>query len=165
MKFIIAALGDNNVLGKNNTLLWKQKADMQRFRQLTTGKTVIMGRKTFDSIGKPLPNRNNIVITRNSTWRHPGAITTPSLQHALEAAERFNTDIYIIGGAEIYTLALPHIDELHITRVRCSKSGDAFFPEIRDHEWRLVDEEPHSPDIENEFPYIFRKYVRKSSGL
>ncbi len=165
MKFIIAALGDNNVLGNNNKLLWKQKTDMRNFSKLTTGGTVIMGRKTFDSIGKPLPNRNNVVVTRNLAWRHPGVVTTSSIKHAIEAAEQFNTDIYIIGGAEIYSQALPFVDELLITRVRCDRPGDTFFPEIRDSDWRLVDEEPHSPDVENEFPYIFRKYVRKSTGL
>lgn len=128
---IIAALQTSDrALGKDNDLLWKIAPDLKRFKELTTGHPIIMGRKTYESIGHPLPNRTNIIITRNPNYKAPGCIVATSLEDALtKAKEKDQEEIFIIGGSEIYTLALPHTDKLYLTIVDDTKDGDVFFPE------------------------------------
>ena len=130
---IIAALGKNRAIGKNNQLLWHLPEDLKRFKTLTMGHPVIMGRKTFDSIvsvlGKPLPDRTNIVITRNADWAYAGAEVAHTLEEALSAAKALgDSKVFIIGGAQIYAQALPLADRLYLTLVDAEKDADAFFP-------------------------------------
>jgi len=130
----IVAIGDNRVIGKANGLLWHIPDDLRHFKELTMGHPVIMGRKTFDSIlaflGKPLPGRTNIVITRNLDWSHEGAIVAHSLEEAIEMASALDMEeVFVIGGAQVYEESLPFIDRLYLTRIESSDEGDAFFPE------------------------------------
>ncbi len=124
---IIAALGKNRVLGKDNELLWRIPDDLKRFKELTTGHPIIMGSKTYESIGKPLPNRTNIVLTKDSDYEAPGTIVVHSLEEAFEKAE--NEEIFVIGGGQIYALALPYADKLYLTLIDDKKEGDTFFPD------------------------------------
>ena len=133
---IIAAIGKNNrAIGKAGALLWRIGDDLKRFKTLTTGHTVIMGRKTFDSIGKPLPNRTNIVITRNSNFKPDGVVVAKSLEEAIRLAQTLahgnnkNQEIFIIGGGEIYAQAIPLCEKLLLTEVESDAEGDAFFPD------------------------------------
>lgn len=137
---LIVAAADNNVIGKDNKLLWHIPADLKRFKTLTLGKPCIMGRKTYESIldqlGKPLPGRTSIVISA-SGYSHEGAIVVPTIDDAIEKAATENTDeIMVIGGAQIYALALPKADRIHLTRVHITPEGDAFFPALNESEWK-----------------------------
>ena len=145
----VVAMSENNCIGKNNDLPWHIPADLKRFKSLTTGKPVIMGRKTFDSIferlGKPLPNRTNIVVTRQNI-QIPGVIVCHDIESAVEQAsaiaardEDSGNEIIIGGGAEIYKQALPFTDNIYLTRVHQDVDGDAWFPEIKDTEWQIAD--------------------------
>ncbi len=136
---IIAAMGINRQIGLKNTIPWHLKSDLARFRQLTLGHTVIMGRKTFESIGKPLPKRDNIVISRNPEFTRPDIKTASSLQHALDLVTDQNSEVFVIGGSEIYAAALPHAIKMYLTLVNYSGPADAFFPTFDDNEWRLID--------------------------
>jgi dihydrofolate reductase len=124
---LIAAVASNGVIGGGNALLWRLPEDLQRFKQLTLGSPIIMGRKTFESIGRPLPGRYNIVVTRNPAWTTEGVDTRLSLDDALAAAAQAE-EIFVIGGAEIYALALPRADRLLLTELHQAFEGDAFFP-------------------------------------
>lgn len=136
---IIAALGKNRALGLGNELLWPIPDDLKRFKELTTGHAIIMGSKTYESIGKPLPNRTNIIITRNEEYDAPGAIITHSLEEAIEKAG--DGEVFIIGGAQIYTLALPFADKLYLTLINDEKEADAFFPDYSEFKKETLIEE------------------------
>ena len=154
---LIAAIGKNNELGKGNTLLWSMPADMKHFQETTRGHTVVMGRKTFESIGRPLPNRKNIVITRDENYSRQNIDIARSLEEALELAKlEKNEEIFIIGGAEIYKQAILLADKLYITHIDAEdKNADVFFPKIDKREWRGVFPEKKQPDGKKNFPYIF----------
>lgn len=154
---IIAAVGKNTrAIGKNNGLIWKIKGDLPRFKALTTGHPIIMGRKTFESIGKPLPDRTNIVISRN-TASFPGTITVSSLEEAFSKAQGENSEeFFVIGGAEIYKQALPFTDKLYLTIVESDESGDAFFPEYREFK-KIIQEERHD---EHNPPFSYIQLTR-----
>lgn len=139
---LIAAMAENNVIGRDNTLPWHLPADLKHFKQRTTGHAIIMGRKTFDSIKKPLPNRTNIVITRQPDWSFPGVITTHSIKEAIAAAGD-ETEVYIVGGSEIYKQALPLANQLSLTFIHESYEGDAYFPEIDFSQWEEIAREEH----------------------
>ena len=143
---MIAAIGKNRELGRENKLLWHIPDDLERFKQLTAGHPVIMGRKTFESIlgylGKPLPGRKNIVVSRNPTWEHEGAVTATSLGEAIEqAAETGTNEAFIIGGAQIYEAALPHANKLYLTVIDDEKDADSFFPQYENEFTKRVFEE------------------------
>lgn len=161
---LIAAIGKNNELGKNNTLLWKLPADMKYFREVTSRHPVIMGRKTFESIGKPLPNRQNIVITRDKNYLRDGVDIAHSLDEALSSARRVlaeKKEIFIIGGAEIYKQAMSIADRLYITRIDAEdESADVFFPEIIPTVWNEISREEHTKDEKNIFSYTFLIYEK-----
>ncbi len=145
---LIAAVADNGCIGINNQLPWYLPEDLKYFRRLTTGGIVIMGRKTYDSIGKPLPNRTNIVISRNPGYHADGVRSACSLEEALTLAEHIaeingNPEIFVIGGAQIYQLALPRATRLYLTEVGKTVAGDAFFPTIDPVQWRLAGSEAH----------------------
>ena len=166
---LIAGIGKNNELGKNNQLLWQLPADMKYFREQTSGHTVIMGRKTFESIGRPLPKRKNIVITRDTNYRAEGVDVVHSLEEALQIAaleqgrgfeeNQDEVEIFIIGGADIYTQAMPKAQKLYITRVGANFDADTYFPAIGS-EWRETSKEEHSPDDDHAYPYTFITYQR-----
>jgi dihydrofolate reductase len=157
---IIVATSMNNVIGVRGDLPWKLRDDLKRFRKLTLGKPVVMGRLTWESIGRPLPDRQNIVLTRQPGFAAEGCDVVASPAAALAAA-RDAEEIMIIGGGQIYELFLPKANRLHVTRVHASVDGDAYFPEIDETSWQLVDREPHDADDVNQFAFEFRTYERK----
>lgn len=156
---LIAAIGQNNELGKNNQLIWHLPADLKHFKKLTTGHFIIMGRKTFESIGKPLPNRTTVIITRDKDYKVEGCLTANSLDNALDLAKKEATP-YIIGGAQIYNQALKIADKLEITHVHQSFEADVFFPKIDLTIWNETKREFHQTDEKNEFDYSFVSYQR-----
>ncbi|MCH7409702.1 dihydrofolate reductase [Belliella sp. DSM 111904] len=159
---IIVAKADNNVIGKDNQLIWKLSADLKLFKKHTTGHHIIMGRKTFESMGNPLPNRTSIVITRNSDYSVPdNHHVVNSLESAIQLCIGKHLDqVYIIGGAQIYKEAISICDEMLITEVDASPDGDAFFPEFNKTEWKIVYDEYHSKDEKNENNFRFAIYER-----
>jgi len=151
--FVVAA-AENNAIGKDNQLLWKLPTDLKHFKTITSGGTVIMGRKTFDSMGKPLPNRRNIVVTRNTDLKIEGAEVTQSLEEALDLCQE-EEEVFVIGGAEIYKAALDKTDKIYLTRVHQSFEADAFFPELDPEKWEETAREYHEPDEKNPIPFSF----------
>jgi len=139
---MIAAIGKNRELGKDNQLLWHIPDDLRRFKALTTGHPIIMGRKTFESIGKPLPNRTNIVVTRDVNWSHDGVIIAHSIEEAVEKGKSLDPEeMFVIGGAQIYDTALSLCDRLHLTLVDAVAEADTFFPAYEDRFTKKVFEE------------------------
>ena len=159
MLTIIAAIGKNGELGKDNDLIWHLPNDLRRFKKITAGHHVIMGRKTFESLGKPLPNRTNIVISRNKTYTAEGCIVVNSLQEAIDAAQE-DENPFILGGAQIYKQALEIADVLDLTRVDASLEADAFFPEIDLEKWKEVTREEHQKDEKHQYNYSFVTYKK-----
>ena len=157
---IVVAIAENNAIGKDNQLLWHLPADLKHFKQVTTGHTIIMGRKTYDSIGKPLPNRRNIVITRSSGLQIPGVEVTDSVAAALALCTN-EEEVFIIGGAEIYKSTMGLTDRIYLTRVHQSYEADAFFPEIDLAQWKETNVEKHLPDEKNDVAYTFSTLSRK----
>ena len=160
MVTIIAAVGRNRALGKNNDLIWHLPADLRRFKSLTRGHHVIMGRKTFESLGRPLPKRTNIIVSRNPEYRAEGCITVNSLQAGLEMAQS-DPNPFILGGAEIYKQALSIADFMDLTLVHEDFEADAFFPEFDPVEWELVGREDFEKDEENPYDYSFVQYKKR----
>lgn len=157
---LIWAMDDNRLIGVENRLPWKLPADMKWFRRHTLGKTIVMGRKTFESFGgKPLPERTNIVITRDKGYQAPGAIVVHSIAEALQAAAD-QPEIFIIGGASFYEQMLPRADRLYITHVHGAFSGDAWFPSFDMTAWRLVTSEESGVDEKNAYPCTFTVHER-----
>ena len=159
MLTIIAAVANNNALGKNNDLIWHLPADLKRFKKITLGHHIIMGRKTFESLGKPLPNRTTIIITRNTDYKVEGCIVVHDLTAAIEAAGE-DENPFILGGAEIYKQAMPIADVLDLTLVHESFDADAFFPEINMSVWKEVNREDHVADEKNKYDYSFVQYKK-----
>jgi len=161
---IIVAKARNNVIGKDNQLVWKLSGDLQHFKKTTLGHHVIMGRKTFESMGKPLPGRTSVVITRNKDYQVPSPhYVVHSLDEAIDIIEKKGLEhAFILGGAEIFKQALPSTDEMIITEVDASPVGDTFFPAVDYFEWEKVSEERHPKDEKNEYNYTFVTYKRKS---
>lgn len=158
---IIVACDEKNVIGKNNQLIWHLPADLKHFKNLTTGHSIIMGRKTFDSIGKALPNRNNLVVSRQNQILADGIILCHSLEEAiLKAKSLSRDDIFIIGGAEIYKQALEIADQVILTRLHDYFDGDAFFPEMPSQEWEIIQTERGITDEKNPYQYSFLTYQR-----
>ena len=143
---IIAAITPEKVIGKKGGgLLWHIPGDMRRFKELTTGHVVVMGRKTYETIGKPLPNRTNIIITKNKNYSAPDCLVVPSLEEALEKAKEIeNNEIFIMGGGEIYKEAMPYADKLYLTLVHQSFEGDVFFPNYAEFKKEVFREEGES---------------------
>jgi dihydrofolate reductase len=156
---LIVAVDEKNGIGKDNQLPWHLPADLLHFKKLTTGFPIIMGRKTFDSIGKALPNRRNIVISRQQNLEIPGAEVTGSLQEALDLCKNEN-DIFIIGGAQIFEQALPLADSIYLTVIQHNFDADTFFPLLDNGTWEESSICFHNPDEKNIYSYIFKKYIR-----
>ncbi|WP_298368459.1 dihydrofolate reductase [uncultured Lutibacter sp.] len=157
---IIAAVAENNALGKNNQLIWHLPADLKRFKQVTLNHNVIMGRKTFESLGKPLPNRTNIVITRNNQYKAENCIVVNSLEEALKVSKN-DENPYILGGAEIYSQAIKIADKLDLTFVHHTFNADAFFPEIDKSIWIESSRQDFKADDKNNYDYSFVSFIRK----
>ena len=159
---ILVACDENRVIGKDNQLIWHLPADLKRFKSLTTGHVILMGRKTYESIGKPLPNRTTIVITRQADFQAEGTITANSVDEAiLKAKSLSREDIFIVGGAEIYTLSLALADQILLTQLHDIFEGDAYFPEISAETWEIVARERGLTDEKNPFQYSFITYQKK----
>jgi dihydrofolate reductase len=160
MIIMIAAVAENNALGKNNELVWHLPNDFKRFKALTTNHYIIMGRKTFESFPKPLPNRTHLIITRQKDYNPEGCIVVDSIEKAIEVCPK-NEDSYVIGGGEIYNLALPYADIIEITKVHHTFEADAFFPKISKSEWQLVEAETNLRDEKHLYDYTYETYIRK----
>jgi dihydrofolate reductase len=159
---IIVAASENNAIGKNNQLLWHLPNDLKFFKNTTWGMPVIMGRKTFESVNRPLPGRMNIVITRQATWNAAGVTSATSLKDALHKAEAAHyKQAFVIGGGEIYKDALHKADVVYLTRVHTEINGDTFFPRLHEEAWDLVSNEDFEKDEKHAFNYSFQKWVRK----
>ncbi len=159
MLIVIAAMSENRVIGSGGRLPWRLPLDMARFKRLTMGHAVIMGRKTYDSMRSPLPGRNNIVISRNPFFAARGVKPAASLERAIALAGG-DREIYVIGGGSIYALALPRADRIELTVVHAEVGGDAFFPEFDEGAWNLVAEETHEADDRHAFAFTFRTLDR-----
>ncbi|WP_026450255.1 dihydrofolate reductase [Aequorivita capsosiphonis] len=157
---MIAAAGENNELGKDNGMIWHLPDDFKRFRKLTTGHYIIMGRKTFDSFDKPLPGRPHLVITHNKDYKKGVAIVVQSMEEALKIAKD-DPQPFIIGGGEIYKLGLPFADKIELTRVHGTFDADAFFPEFSKDEWKLISEVEHGTDERHKYSFTYETWVRK----
>ncbi|SHL49608.1 dihydrofolate reductase [Flavobacterium saccharophilum] len=160
MIIMIAAVAENNALGKNNELVWHLPNDFKRFKSLTTNHHIIMGRKTFESFPKPLPNRVHVVITRQKDYNPEGCILVDSIEKAIAICPE-NEDSYIIGGGEIYNLGMEHADILEITKVHHSFDADAYFPEIDKTDWQLVESEENFRDEKHLYDYTYETYIRR----
>jgi dihydrofolate reductase len=137
---MIAAMGSNRVIGAEGRLPWHEPEDLKHFKATTTGHAVIMGRKTWEALGRPLPKRRNLVVTRQAGFSAPGAEVFTGLDAAIAAARRDDPEPMVIGGGEIYRLALPQATRIHLTEVRCAPAGDASFPELDPRDWRVASE-------------------------
>ena len=151
---IVVAMDDNRLIGSKNQLPWHLPADLAYFKKLTTGKSILMGRKTYDSIGRPLPNRRNIVITRNANISIPGCEVVSSIDHALELTKE-DPEVMVIGGASLCEQLLPKINRLYITKIDGVFEGDVFFPKYDDFDWLEVSCESHPKDNSNAYSYKF----------
>ncbi len=162
MVTIIVAIAKNNAIGKGNDLIWYLPADLKRFKKITTGHTIIMGRNTFESIGKPLPNRRSIIITRQKDYKIEGCFTANSIEQALELAKDEN-EVFIIGGSQIYKQVLEKnlVDRLDVTLVHEEFDADAFFPEIDLNIWEETKREDFKSDEKNKYDYSFVTYIKK----
>ncbi|RXR20672.1 dihydrofolate reductase [Flavobacterium amnicola] len=159
---LIAAAGQNNELGKDNDLLWHLPDDFKRFKAITTGHYIIMGRKTFESFPKPLPNRTHVIITRSETYSVPdGCIVVNSLKKAIDVCPERET-VYIIGGGEIYKQSIDFADCIELTRVHNSFEADTFFPEIDLKEWEVTHSEFHDKDEKHLYSFTFETYRKKA---
>lgn len=153
---MIAALAENRAIGMKGKLPWRLADDLKHFKELTTGKPVIMGRGTYEAIGRLLPNRTNIIMTNRPNFRVHGAVIAHSVEDALgRAAETEADEVMIIGGQQIYQVFLPKADRLYLTEVRTTVDGDAFFPEFDMSEWREADRQKHAADDRNEHAFSF----------
>lgn len=159
---ILVAFDENRVIGKNNALIWHLPADLKRFKALTTGHVIIMGRKTFESIGRPLPNRTTVVISRQQDLKIEGVILAHSVEEAILKAKSISRDdIFIVGGAEIYQLSLPLADQILVTQLHDIFEGDAFFPEISPAIWEVAEQERGVTDEQNAYQFSYITYARK----
>ena len=159
---IIAAVADNGVIGRDQDLPWHLPADLKRFKRITSGHHMIMGRKTWESIGcRPLPGRPTIVVTRSRSYSAENARVANSVIRAIEMAAQ-DDEAFIAGGEGIYRAALPIADRMYITRIHADFEGDTRFPDFDPSRWRVVSEERHEPDDKNRYPYTFLVYERRT---
>jgi dihydrofolate reductase len=159
---LVVAAARNNVIGKDNQLLWRLPNDTRYFKNVTWGMPVVMGRKTFESLGKPLAGRTNIVLTRNNGWKVEGATTVKSLDDAIFLAKQMDVkELMVIGGGEIYKMAMPKASRIHLTRVEAEPEGDAWFPEIDPLFWQLIRKEDFPADEKHQYGYSFQVWEKR----
>jgi dihydrofolate reductase len=157
---LIVAMGKNREIGKENQLLWHLPKDLKRFKELTSGYPIIMGRKTYESIGKPLPNRTNIVISRKNDWFEEGILIVGSIKEAVKFAKKIDEEVFVIGGGNIYEQTIDLADKLEVTLVDAVLDADTFFPKINEKVWQKTNEEYHQKDEKNEFDFCFQTFER-----
>ena len=160
---LIAAMDENRLIGQDNRLPWRLPADLKHFRQLTLGKPVVMGRVTFESIGKPLSKRTNIIVTRDMNYRVEGCIVAHSIEEALAAAKH-HEEVMVIGGASIYALFLPRAERLYLTRIHARFVGDVYFPAFHPDDWQEIERIDCQPDEDNPYPYSFLFLQRRAKA-
>ena len=156
---LIVAMARNRVIGVNNTLPWHLPADLKHFKTLTMGHHIVMGRKTYESIGRPLPGRTSVVVTRNPGYAPPGVITANSLEAAISACGEA-AEIFVIGGAELYRQAITFADRIYLTEIDAGIPGDVHFMELDGRQWQETERKRHMPDEKNAYPYQFVTYDR-----
>ena len=165
-RILIVAISENGIIGYKNRLIWHLPDDLKRFKKLTFSQAVIMGRKTFESLGKSLAGRKNIIISKNPEYRAKNAKVVSSLQEAFEKAQSFDVEkAFIIGGAQIYALSLALCDELNITRVHAKFTGDSLFLKINEYDWEKINEEFHPPDKKHSLAFSYINYRKKIKTL
>jgi len=155
---IVAAITDNGVIGSHGDMPWHLPADLKHFKKLTSGHAIIMGRRTWESIGKPLPRRLNIVITRQQHYEACGAVTVHSIEDAMREVQ--TNRAFIIGGGEIYRCALPKATQLHLTRIHATIDGDTYFPIVQWSQWEQIGAEEHASDEHNSYCLTYETWVR-----
>ncbi len=160
MTTIVVAMGEKNEIGFDNQLLWHLPKDLKHFKEITSGHPVIMGRKTYESIGKPLPNRTNIVVSRKTDWFEEGILIVGSIKEAMKFAKKIDEEIFIIGGGKIYEQTLEIIDRLEVTVVKAELEADTYFPKIDPKVWRKTGETCHEKDEKHEYDFCFQTYER-----
>jgi dihydrofolate reductase len=160
MLSIIVAVAENNVIGKDNGLIWKLPRDMKHFKETTTGHYIIMGRKTFESNGRPLPNRTNVIITRDEKYKAEGCVVVHSLEDAIKEAKN-EQEAFIIGGGVIYDLSMPLVDRIYLTKIHHAFEGDTFFPELNMDDWNITEKRDFEPDEKNEYPFTILTLDKK----
>jgi dihydrofolate reductase len=158
---LIAAMAENGTIGRGNALPWRLREDLKRFKAVTMGKQVLMGRRTYESIGKPLPGRTNLVLTHDRNWRAEGVAVVHSLGQALGCA-REAEELIAIGGAEIYRLLMPFARRIYLTLVHAEIAGDTFFPDFDPTQWADVECHRYAADEHNAYPFTFMTLERKS---
>ena len=161
MTTIVVAMGLKNEIGADNKLLWHLPTDLKNFKEITTDHPIIMGRKTFESIGKALPNRTNIVVSRKKDWFQEGILIVGSIKEAIKFAKKIDEEIFIIGGGNIYEQTLEVTDKLEVTQVKAELEADVFFPKIDEKIWQKTNEVCHEKDEKNEYDFCFQTWERK----
>ena len=151
---LVAAVAENGVIGRGGGMPWHLPEDLRRFKVLTMGKPMLMGRRTFESIGRPLPGRRSLVLSRSSDWASPGVTVVRSVEEAIEAATEAD-ELAVVGGAEVYRLTLPLAERIYLTRVLASVSGETIFPPLEARQWRQTHREAHPPDARHAYGMIF----------
>ena len=163
MLSIIVAVAENNAIGKDNNLIWYLSNDLKRFKALTTGHTIIMGRKTFESLPKgALPNRTNVVLTKDKSKTYPNCVMLHAVEEIIEKYAKDTEEHFIIGGGQLYADLLPYAKRIYLTLVHRSFEADVFFPEIKEEEWETESREDFEPSERNEFHYSFVNLVKKN---
>lgn len=160
MTTIVVAMGEKNEIGFENQLLWHLPKDLKHFKEITSGHPVIMGRKTYESIGKPLPNRTNIVVSRKNDWFEEGILIVGSIKEAIKFAKKIDEEIFIIGGGKIYEQTMDIVDKLEVTLVKADLEADTFFPKIDSKVWKKTDEVCHEKDEKNQYDFCFQTYEK-----
>jgi dihydrofolate reductase len=160
MTTIVVAMGEKNEIGFENQLLWHLPKDLKHFKDITSGHPVIMGRKTYESIGKPLPNRTNIVVSRQKDWFEEGILIVGSIKEAVKFAKKIDEEVFIIGGGNIYDQTMDVVDRLEVTLVKADLEADTFFPKINEKVWKKVNEVCHEKDEKNQYDFCFQTYER-----
>lgn len=160
MTTIVVAMGEKNEIGADNQLLWHLPKDLKHFKDLTSGHPIIMGRKTYESIGKALPNRTNIIISRKKNWFEEGILIVGSIKEAVKFAKKIDENVFIIGGGNIYEQTMEVADKLEVTLVKAELKADTFFPKIDPKIWKLTEEVFHEKDDKNQYDFSFQTYEK-----
>ncbi|HEX7869898.1 MAG TPA: dihydrofolate reductase [Chryseobacterium sp.] len=163
MTTIVVAMGEKNEIGSDNQLLWHLPKDLKHFKDLTSGHPIIMGRKTYESIGKALPNRTNIVVSRKKNWFQEGILIVGSIKEAVKFAKKIDENIFIIGGGNIYEQTMEIADKLEITLVKANLKADTYFPKINPTFWKMTSEICHEKDEKNQYDFCFQTYEKVES--
>ncbi|WP_213278055.1 dihydrofolate reductase [Chryseobacterium indologenes] len=160
MTTIVVAMGEKNEIGFDNQLLWHLPKDLKHFKDITSGHPIIMGRKTYESIGKPLPNRTNIVVSRKKDWFEEGILIVGSIKEALKFAKKIDEEVFVIGGGNIYEQTMEFVDRLEVTLVKADLEADTFFPKIDPKIWKKTNEICHEKDEKNGYDFCFQTFEK-----